>query len=270
MHKDLAAVHKCQEIIVEWLSDMGLELKSEKTRLAHTLNPVNGKVGFNFLGFEIRQYYVGIRHRRKSGREYKTIIKPSKELQKRHYDALAEIVKSHKTASQAKLINRLNPVIRGWCNYVSPMSSKKVMTRMGNLIYNKLRAWVRRRHPNKNAQWKADKYWQSIGNKNWVFATKDRKTILYDHDSTPIVYHVKVVGESSPDDGNAVYWATRMGRNPLMKKSVARLLKKQDGRCTHCKKPFKTGDSHGNPPSQWRPPQPSVGQPCFGSPPLSR
>jgi RNA-directed DNA polymerase len=60
LHKDLTVVQGCQTLIADWLKDMGLELKPSKTRLAHTLNTVeNEKPGFNFLGFNIRQFSVG-------------------------------------------------------------------------------------------------------------------------------------------------------------------------------------------------------------------
>ncbi len=39
---------------------MGLELKPSKTRLSHTLHNVGSeKAGFDFLGFNIRQYKAG-------------------------------------------------------------------------------------------------------------------------------------------------------------------------------------------------------------------
>jgi hypothetical protein len=38
---------------------MGLELKPSKTRLTHTLDKLEGNVGFEFLGFHIQQYKVG-------------------------------------------------------------------------------------------------------------------------------------------------------------------------------------------------------------------
>ena len=46
IHQDLNVVKKCQEIIADWLSDMGLELKPNKTKLTHTLNKYEGNVGF--------------------------------------------------------------------------------------------------------------------------------------------------------------------------------------------------------------------------------
>jgi RNA-directed DNA polymerase len=48
LHEDLNVVKKCQEIIANWLSDMGLELKPSKTKLTHTLNELDGNVGFEF------------------------------------------------------------------------------------------------------------------------------------------------------------------------------------------------------------------------------
>ncbi len=49
---EVQTFQRCQEITAEWLKDMGLELKPEKTRLSHTLiNAEEGNVGFNLLGF---------------------------------------------------------------------------------------------------------------------------------------------------------------------------------------------------------------------------
>ena len=46
--EEKAVVQRCREIISEWLAGMGLELKSEKTRLTHTLKDElseDGKAG---------------------------------------------------------------------------------------------------------------------------------------------------------------------------------------------------------------------------------
>ena len=102
---------------------MGLELKPEKTKLTHTLNGYGSeKPGFNFLGFNIRQYKVGKYH---SKQGFKTFITPSKEKQKIHYDRVASIIDDHKPATQAALIGNLNPVITGWSNYYSTVVSKR-------------------------------------------------------------------------------------------------------------------------------------------------
>ena len=49
-------------------------------------------------------------------------------------------------------------------------------------------------------------------------------------------------GNSSPYDGNLVYWSTRMGKNPLMPMRKAKLLKTQKGKCNWCELTFRYGD----------------------------
>jgi len=146
LHKDLMVVQDSQKFLSEWLKDMGLEMKPSKTKITHTLTPYEEQVGFDFLGYNIRQYPVGKTH---SEQGFKTIIKPSKEAQIRHSRRIQAVVQSHKAASQVVLIDRLNPIIRGWANYYSNACSKATYCLMDHQVYLKLRAWARRRHPNK-------------------------------------------------------------------------------------------------------------------------
>ncbi|WP_144238159.1 group II intron reverse transcriptase/maturase [[Scytonema hofmanni] UTEX B 1581] len=249
LHKDLTVVQGCQKIISDWLKDMGLELKPSKTRLAHTLNSVeNEKPGFNFLGFNIRQFPVGKYHSGKTTKGellgFKTIITPSKEKVKVHYDKIADVISHHKAISQTILIQHLNPIIRGWSNYYSTVVSKVAYADLDCLMYQKLRAWAKRRHPNKNMGEVVKRYWMTIGNENWVFATRkgNNPLRLLKHSGTSIVRHVKVKGESSPYDGNLVYWSKRKGENPEMPTRAATLLKKQKGKCTLCNLHFREED----------------------------
>ncbi|MEH2320277.1 group II intron reverse transcriptase/maturase [Nostoc sp.] len=115
LHENITIVQRCKEIISEWLQGMGLELKPSKTRLAHTLIQYEQeKPGFDFLGFTIQQFPAG-RYHSKQG--FKTIITPSKQKQKVHYEQIANVIEAHKAAPQAALISHLNPIIRGWANY---------------------------------------------------------------------------------------------------------------------------------------------------------
>jgi RNA-directed DNA polymerase len=243
LHDDITVVQGCREIISKWLKDMGLELKSSKTRLAHTLRRhEQEEPGFDFLGFTVRQFAVGKYH---SKHGFKTIITPSKKKQKVHYDQIANVIETHKAAPQAALISQINPIIRGWANYYATVVSKECYSEQDYLMYQKLYAWAKRRHPQKGGKWVANKYWQAIKGDNWVFATKkdgNPNLRLLAHADTPIVRHVKVKGESSPYDGNLVYWSTRMGKNPEMPKRVTTLLKKQKGKCTHCGLFFREND----------------------------
>ncbi|WP_246275767.1 group II intron reverse transcriptase [Brasilonema bromeliae] len=222
---------------------MGLELKPSKTRLTHTLNKYESEEpGFNFLGFNIRQFKVGKYH---SKQGFKTIITPSKEKQKIHYERITSIIYDHGQAPQVALISRLNPVIRGWSNYYSTVISKESYSKLEHLMYLKLKAWAEYRHPNKSGEWIAKKYWRTIGGDNWVFATPNKgknPMRLMKHTETPIIRHVKVKGDASPYDGNLVYWSSRMGTHPEMPKRVATLLKQQKGKCAHCGLYFREED----------------------------
>jgi RNA-directed DNA polymerase len=117
IHKNLQVIERCKKIIESWLNEMGLELKLSKTKITHTLTEHEGNIGFDFLGFNIRQYKVG---KNRSGSNkggklgFKTLIKPSAEKVKTHLRKLREIVEKSKVTTQATLIKRLNPIIRGW------------------------------------------------------------------------------------------------------------------------------------------------------------
>ncbi len=55
----IEVIKSCQQIIEEWLKDIGLELKPSKTKLTHTLITTEEKAGFEFLGFHIQQHKTG-------------------------------------------------------------------------------------------------------------------------------------------------------------------------------------------------------------------
>ena len=249
IHEDINVVQRCQQIIAEWLKEMGLELKPSKTRIAHTLHKYESQEpGFDFLGFNIRQYPVG---KYQSGSNngtllgFKTLIKPSSKKLKTHAETLHNVIKTHKAALQEALISRINPIIRGWANYYSTNVSKKAFTKMDMLTYQQLRAWANHRHPNKDSHGIVNRYWSVDQGEGWVFATKEKgkaKMRLLKHSATPIIRHIKVQGERSPYDGDRIYWGTRMGRYPEAGKTTTTLLKRQKGKCTHCGLFFKDGD----------------------------
>jgi RNA-directed DNA polymerase len=229
----------------EWLKDMGLELKPSKTKLTHTLEEYEGNVGFDFLGFNVRQYPVGKYRMGKgsSGKplDFKTLITPSKEKVKLHMQRLGEIIQEHKAAPQQALIAKLNPVIMGWSRYYSTQASKETFTTADHLLYKQLSAWANSRHPRKNRHWISDKYWL-VETEGWIFATKDDKYRLWKHAKMPIRRHTKVQGSKSPYDGDWIYWGTRRGEHPETTKAIGKLLKWQKGKCLWCGLHFKDGD----------------------------
>lgn len=239
LHEDLAVIQQAEQIAAAWLAGMGLELKGSKTRIVHTLHPHEGRPGFDFLGFNVRQYPVGKTHatrgkNRNSGqRTFKTLIKPSSAAQQRHLASLVEEVRRHRQAPQTVLIENLNRKIGGWANYYSTEVSKVVFTRLDHLLYRKLKHWAERRHPTKSHTWVRQHYWHTWGSRNWVFGPKDGRSLAL-HSDTPIRRHSMVKGTASLFDGDVVYWAKRLGRHPELPKSKAHLLKRQEGRCAWC------------------------------------
>jgi RNA-directed DNA polymerase len=248
LHENLEVILQVKEEIEKWLVDIGLELKPSKTRIAHTLKEYEGeKAGFDFLGFTVRQFPVG---KYTSGRArgkilgFKTIITPSKESQIRHYREIKNIINNSKGINQANLIKRLNPVIRGWCNYFSTKVSTKVFEKLTHILVHKLIKWGIKRHRNKGKKWIVKRYFKTIGGNNWAFATKEENNPLklYEHSETKIKRFVKVKGSASPFDGNLVYWSSRMGTHPEMPTGIAKLLKVQKGKCAYCGLFFKDED----------------------------
>jgi RNA-directed DNA polymerase len=245
LHEDIKVIQVCKNYIQEWLKDIGLELKPSKTRITHTLHEYEGnKPGFDFLGFNIRHYETS---RNKAGKDtagrpktYASLVKPSKESIKKHYEKVAEIIDSHVSLRQEALIGKLNPVIRGWTNYFATENSSEVFKYLKNLTYLKLVRWARKRHPNKPAKWLQQKYWGRVGNKNWAF--KWGELTLREHTDTRIVKHIKIREDKSPFDGDEEYWKTRYSKDPYKTEKVKYLLNKQEEKCNHCKINFHEGE----------------------------
>ena len=249
IHESKAIVEKAKGIIRSLLEPIGLQLKDEKTRLVHSID------GFDFLGFNIRHYRVGKHQSGKSTNGqilgFKTIIKPSEKAIRKHYNKIAYIIRCKKSVSQDTLINLLNPIIRGWCNYYSTVASKEIFSTLHNLVYQILRRWTKRRHPNKNMKWVNEKYFKtgtgkttSMGiekTRNWVFKS-DKGYELFEHPDTVITRHVKVQGNRSPYDGDKVYWGQRLSNSIELTTREKKLLKRQKGKCNICHNKFQHND----------------------------
>jgi len=254
LHPQLEVIYKAKEAIETWLKQAGMELKPEKTRICHTLNPIwieenelTEKPGFDFLGFNIRQHHVGKHHSGKSGGKvstllgYKTVIKPSKKAIKTHHESLKGVIKSHRTAPQAGLIGNLNPIIKGWANYYSGVAAKRTFSSEDYILWQMLRAWSISRRGKKQKAKAIKKYYRQGRHGNWTFATTNGLT-LWKHTDVKIKRHTLIKPDKSPYDGDWVYWSTRRGKDIETPTRVAKLLKKQKGKCSHCGQYFTSND----------------------------
>jgi RNA-directed DNA polymerase len=242
LHPSLMVIQQCQSIAQQWLKEWSLELNPLKTRISHTLEPFEGNVGFDFLGFHIRQYPVG---KHQAGRTthgqtlgFKLIIKPSKRKIADHIERLRQTISAYKTAPQEALITKLNPMIRGWSNYYSTVVSKKAFDHCDHILFLQLRAWARYRtgrfSPNT-----LNKYWHYDGDRR-TFSTEGGMKLRF-HAQTPIARHLKVKKDRSYFDGDVIYWSIRKGTHPQLPNRVAQLLKRSQGKCAECGLLF-TGD----------------------------
>ena len=103
IHQDFKVIQRCRELISEWLKGIGLELKPSKTRITHSLNPElseDGIAGFDFLGYNIRQFpagkYVSARNGNKDILGFNTFITLSKNACKKHQEDIRRIIRKHK------------------------------------------------------------------------------------------------------------------------------------------------------------------------------
>jgi len=117
------------------LAPMGLRLSGEKTRVCHI------DEGFDFLGWRIQRRSWRGRNGKKAIYTY-----PSKK-------ALASIIGKIRTLTRrarhrtlADLLRRLNPVLRGWCNYFRHGVSSRTFGYVDHFAFWRIVNWLRKRH----------------------------------------------------------------------------------------------------------------------------
>jgi RNA-directed DNA polymerase len=232
IHEDLVVIEKAKQQLELFLTDMGLKLKPSKTSMTHTLEPYEGKLGFDFLGFHIQQYKVGKyqtgRLMQGSQRNFKTLITPSKRSQTEHLRTLKQVIKQRCNAPTLDLIQALNPKIKGWANYYRSVVSARTFNYLDHQVVKKLMAWVRRR--SKGSLAKAYHHYFALP--AWRLESEGLQLAM--HSDVTIQRHVKVKADRSPFDGDQLYWSTRLGRSLELPVRKAKLLKRQRGKCYHC------------------------------------
>ncbi|HEY8100828.1 MAG TPA: group II intron reverse transcriptase/maturase [Burkholderiaceae bacterium] len=214
--------------IETFLAERGLQLSASKTRIVHIDD------GFDFLGWNFRKYSGTL------------LIKPSKKNVQTFYEKVRRVINDCVGIKQEELIRMLNPILRGWAQYHSPVVAKQAFSRMEWLIHWRLWRWAKRRHPTKNANWIRRKYWRSVGERNWVFATdvdlnNGNKSVmeLYSLSSAPIERHKKVKGAYHPYDANWEQYGETLRQERMLdkmryRKEWVKLYADQRGLCAFC------------------------------------
>ncbi|MBA2750254.1 MAG: group II intron reverse transcriptase/maturase [Tatlockia sp.] len=234
--RDKESLETAQNLIQAWMSERSLELSSEKTNITSIED------GFDFLGFNSRNY------------NGKLLIKPSKKKVLAFCKRIGSEVKNLNGVEQEVLIKKLNPILRGFANYYKGVVSKETFSYISHRIWQYLWRWAKRRHPKKNTKWVRKRYFKTIKGNRWTFATsisdrrgKEKDLILYPIAYTPIERHIKVKGESSPDDSTLrEYWEKRQkkqGKSYWEKNSPNyRVAESQNWQCLVCNEPLLNGE----------------------------
>ncbi|KKG34764.1 group II intron reverse transcriptase/maturase [Methanosarcina mazei] len=142
------------DVIQAFLDPRGLKLSEEKTLVT------NISEGFNFLGWNFRKY------------KGKLLPKPSKDSQKEIIKKIRDVLHKAKAWDQDRLIQTLNPIIRGWAEYHNHAVSSAIFNKLDEIVYNMLISWAKRRHSNKGFTWITTKYWHKSGKRKYVFCTE--------------------------------------------------------------------------------------------------
>ena len=180
-------------LVRDFLKERGLELAEEKTRIVYI------DEGFDFLGFNLRKYHG------------KLLITPAKANIAAVKETVRALAKASLGLSQAALLHRLNPVIRGWAMFYRHVVSKDIFGDIDHAIWRTTWRWARRRHPTKSTAWLTRRYYTRQAGREWEFT--DGMVVLVRMSSLSIRRHTLLRGHANPYDPEwAAYFQRRSSR----------------------------------------------------------
>jgi RNA-directed DNA polymerase len=117
------------------LAPMGLRLSESKTKVCHV------DEGFDFLGWHIQR-------RRWKGRTGKQAVYtyPSKKALTSVMVKVRSLTRRAQHRTLADLLRRINPVLRGWCNYFRHGVSSRTFSYLDHFAFWRVFKWLAKRH----------------------------------------------------------------------------------------------------------------------------
>jgi len=219
-----------------FLEPRGVMLSEQKTKVTYI-----GE-GFDFLGQTIRKY------QQKDGTLGKVQIEPSQESVQSIKEKVKAIFKSSGQLTQSVLIDRLNPVLRGWGNYHRHVNCGKTFSDINSYVWFRLMRWAKRRHPEKSGNWIHKRYFCESNGSTWSFKDKVTGKRLIRLTSDIRTYrHIKIKAEANPFDQEwDGYFRNReiLIKNKSTSLYIGKVLKQQSGTCPHCKQQIQDEDQH--------------------------
>lgn len=132
-----------QKRILEELSTLGVAVNTEKT---HWVDLTRGE-GFTFLGFEFHRVKT---LRGKWGVRYAPRMKARTGLLRR----LKDVFRRHVSQPVERVIEVINPILRGWVNYFRAGQSSRCFTYVRDWVEKKVRRHLMRARGRRGFGWK--------------------------------------------------------------------------------------------------------------------
>jgi RNA-directed DNA polymerase len=123
------------------LAPMGLRLSEEKTRVVHI------DEGFDFLGWRIQR-----QPKRGTTKRY-VYTYPSKKAVLAVCDRVRTLTQGSQHLTLTELLERVNPVLRGWANYFRHGVSKATFSYLDTFTWRRIVSWLRHKHHQRNWRW---------------------------------------------------------------------------------------------------------------------
>jgi RNA-directed DNA polymerase len=218
------------DMLKPYLEKRGLTLAEDKTKVTQITE------GFDFLGFNLRQY--------KSNNGMHLLIKPSKTSAKKARETVNKVFAQLRGKPVVDLITKLNPIIRGIGNYWSSQVAKKIYGSIDHYIFIKTRKHLKVMHPNKPFRWIYKKYFKAdntgISKDKWILTDPhNTRNQLFRMSWIPIVRHNSIKYRNSPDDAGLIEYFEKRNKKEFIRNNVLskqKLAKTSNYVCRVCKK----------------------------------
>lgn len=211
-----------------YLNKRGLTLAKDKTKVTFI-----GK-GFDFLGFNIRQYI--------NNRGMSLLIKPSKQSIKKAKESIKKVFEQYRGRPVGEIISKLNPIIRGTGNYWSSVIAKDVYSNIDHYVWLKIRKYLKILHPKKSWKWRIKRYFKpdftGVSKDKWLLTDPNNNSNqIFKMQWIPITRHAVIKYKNSPDNPSLKeYFHKRDERefNRFNILSRRKLAKKSTYKCRIC------------------------------------
>jgi RNA-directed DNA polymerase len=132
-------------LVTAKMIELNLNLNTEKTKI---VDMKEGKEGFDFLGFHIRQSLS-----KKYGRYY-TLYWPKRDaITKLKLKVKEKTMRNSLLLPIEALVNILNPILRGWLNYFKYGNSSNAFNEIDSYVHERMALWWSKKHKKKGRRW---------------------------------------------------------------------------------------------------------------------